>query len=563
MPIEMKTITSTKKGTEGQKVEVRDYWFSSEMEPIGVAYGCFSPFTGKFGHARLLENAKANGIKKFLIVSPNKKQALDNGRNMFTLEQKVEIAFKGAKDLGYKVIDSFIASGAFIVSNMFEVAERFPENRIVVLCGPDRIDEYGKYCIPFDPSNEEFPSEDENVRGKFEILTLSDRGSKEVSGTKVRQAIRDNDKETFLDMTGYSESMWNLVKKFAKQNGVLAEALAATNRVGIKHLYNPGNSQELTAEEFIDLIELIGEDGGKLINGDNFSLTEKSDGTAFRMGLDEEKMFFIEQSYSGPIYDTAFIKDKYEKKFGKVNRLARGWMNLLTMLQNDKKLQTALNKLHEKIGAFKISGEAFINELGLKDDEGHIKFVGSNYDEDKIGKDATIIMFTVNDSEGKFISDSEKIIKTLIKTASTESIKLDNAETNSKIDLNVSTVLRKIKNGLAELETYCEDTYGKNISEILEGKSRTKVDLAMRKDVRSQIENFQGMLNEEIENKLKNYKGKWGPDYEGVVLKFKDGRMIKITSTKFKEFKAAHDDSVQNFIMGESFEQEAYRFLRR
>ena len=39
MPVAMKTITSTKKGSVGEKVEVRDYWYEAGMEPIAVGYG--------------------------------------------------------------------------------------------------------------------------------------------------------------------------------------------------------------------------------------------------------------------------------------------------------------------------------------------------------------------------------------------------------------------------------------------------------------------------------------------------------------------------------------------
>ena len=88
------------------------------------------------------------------------------------------------------------------------------------------MDLYSKYCVPF---GEEYDLEDENDIGKFELLACTDRGEKAVSGTKVREAIRNGDKKAFMDMTGYSTKMWTMVNKFAKQNGVLDEAMTHDN----------------------------------------------------------------------------------------------------------------------------------------------------------------------------------------------------------------------------------------------------------------------------------------------------------------------------------------------
>jgi len=572
MPVAMKTITSTKKGSEGEKVEVRDYWYTSEMEPIAVAYGCFSPFTGKYGHARLLENAKEHGIEKFIILSPNKKQPIDNDRNMFTLEQKVDIAKKGAKDLGYNIIDAYIAEQNFVVSNLLELAEKYPENRIVLCCGPDRIAEYGRYMNEFKPSNNQLPDESNPKPGKFEYLTLSDRGEKEVSGTKVRAMIRRGAKDEFLEATGYSDRIWELCYLYAQENGVLDEcftdfigteldeALAATNRVGIKHLYNPGNPQELGALEFLDMLDLLLEDGGKLVNGKNFSMTEKSDGAAFRMGIDDEGEFFVEQSYSGPIYDKEFIKDKYVQKYGRMNRLATGWYNLIDTLQNDKKTQKVLRGIYDEIGAFKISGEVFINELGLKDDDGYVTFVGSRYDPERLGKKATIVMFAVADAEGQTVENSRGIIKHIIKAGSSADIKYDDAELNVKqnIKIDVGSECRQIKRNIDIFQNENEI----DVVETLNNPSRKKDDLQRKKFVRAFIEEQQGILNAKFETQLEHYEGKWGPDYEGVVIKLKDGSMIKITSKGFKEFKAKHDDTLQKWIMeNKNFVDEFTKYI--
>ena len=215
---QIKNVKSPWKKDKGANIDSPVYTYKNGDKPLGVIYGCFSPFTGKYGHARLLDRGEQEGIEDFIIVSPYKNQPIDNDRNMFTLEQKVKIAEAGCKDLGYNILGAYISKAHFFLDALYEYAEMYPDYRLVLICGPDRADLYGKYCVPF---GEEYELQDENDIGKFEILYCTDRGDKEVSGTKVREAIRNGDKEAFLEMTGYSDKMWNLCVKFAAKNGVL------------------------------------------------------------------------------------------------------------------------------------------------------------------------------------------------------------------------------------------------------------------------------------------------------------------------------------------------------
>ena len=215
---QIKNVKSPWKKDKGANIDSPVYTYKKGDKPLGVIYGCFSPFTGKYGHARLLDRDEQEGIEDFIIVSPYKNQPIDNDRNMFTLEQKVKIAEAGCKDLGYNILGAYTSKAHFFLDALYEYAEMYPDYRLVLICGPDRADLYGKYCVPF---GEEYELQDENDIGKFEILYCTDRGDKEVSGTKVREAIRNGDKEAFLEMTGYSPKMWNLCVKFAAKNGVL------------------------------------------------------------------------------------------------------------------------------------------------------------------------------------------------------------------------------------------------------------------------------------------------------------------------------------------------------
>lgn len=545
MPILLKKIIADKpnKPNYGQEITIRRYTYGPDNKPLGVLYGCFSPFTGKYGHGRLLSEARKSGITDFVIISPNKAEVLDNDRNMFTLQQKAEIARAGCEDIGYTILDASISKSNNFLAALLDVAEEYEDRRIVIICGPDRIPEYSKKCDEFDPLNE---GPEYGEEAPFEYIGVDSRGEMEVSGSKVRACIRNNDEEEFLRMTGYSPRIWNMCRKFALSNKTINEALAATERKGIQHLYNPGNSMELGQLDFIELLDYL-ETQGDLVNGENFSLTEKSDGAAFRMGYDDEGKFFIEQSYSGPIYDADTLVQKYKQKYGKNIRLGKGWADMMTILQNDSKTQHCLSKIYDTYGPFKINAEIFISELGLDDGEGNKTFVGSRYSTSKIGKDGTIIMFFVADAEGKTIPDSQKIIKYLIKNATSKSIKYDDAELNTQQDITISlsSTIRKIKSNIRKIEAKLPDT----IENILTNTSRKRDDLALKKAVKGMIEEQQGILNSVFEKQLENYEGKWGPDYEGVVIKLDNGLMLKITSKRFKEFKASHDDTLQKFIM--------------
>lgn len=224
---QIKNVKSPWKKDKGANIDSPVYTYEKGDRPLGVIYGCFSPFTGKYGHARLLDRGEQEGIEDFIIVSPYKNQPIDNDRNMFTLEQKVKIAEAGCKDLGYNILGAYTSKAHFFLDALYEYAEMFPDYRLVLICGPDRADLYGKYCVPF---GEDYELQDENDIGKFEILYCTDRGDKEVSGTKVREAIRNGDKDAFLEMTGYSDKMWNLCVKFATKNGVLGESTMVNNK---------------------------------------------------------------------------------------------------------------------------------------------------------------------------------------------------------------------------------------------------------------------------------------------------------------------------------------------
>lgn len=544
MPTKKVVIKSKKKANFGEPVEVDAYYWTPSDKLLGVLFGHFAPFTGEYGHVRMMREAQKRGVEDFVVVMPKNSSPLDADRNLFTDEQRVKIVKEGCKELGINLLDCWVENYSFPGAVLGMVQRRYQDHRIILCCGPDRAKEYERFAVPYRASNTPFLDPDDPNFRKQEMIVCNDRGVGKVSGTLVREILKTGTVGEFTKVTGYSPKMWMMMRGFIQKNGVVSlkesffesymgEAMEATKRVGIKHLYNPGNSQELSPLDFMDLLKEIVGDGGMLEDGDNVKITEKSDGCAIRFGLDEDGDFFIEQSYSGPVYSADKFLTVSTEKFGGIRRSARGWSNLFTALKNDKMTQKALKEIFHRRGAFKIVGEVYITELGHVDADGYITFVGSRYDKSKLGSVATIILF-----------DDGEDTQTL-KKASSGKIKYDDAELVDKgIVLDVRPALTEIESNLEELKS----EYG-DLESILKNPSRKKEDLALKRIVKAEIENQQGILNDAISSKMKAYVGKWGPDYEGFVLCFKSGRMVKITSAKFKEFKSRHDDTMKNWLM--------------
>ena len=550
----MKTIISDRAKNKGQELKVKSYYFEKGMKPLAVIYGCFSPFTGANGHGRLLEAAKQKGIKDFLIVIPGKTVSYDDDRNMFNNKQKLEIAMKGATELGYNVVDGFVNSTQTDPYRLLRgIAEHYPDRRIVLVCGPDRAEDYSKYCVPFSKNYVASLDDGENEASKFEYIVLEDRGASETSGTKVRQAIRDNDEKEFIKLTGYSHKMWEWLRKMATENkenaGVkvdLNQQITKGARKGIKHLYNPGNAAELDALGFLDLVKELNKTNGILENEKNISITEKADGTSFCFGLDDEGKFFTMKSNGAPRYSANEIISRClagtEQKQGKaiVTIDAMNTAKMFKKLEVNKKIQSILTQIAKKYGTAKITSEMLLTGSGMINKEtNQIRFVGTNYDIDKLGTFATLVIINVTDAYDNPVPNANSIIEELC-DCTTDELKIENTKLENVKPINISKELKSINKEIKNLDDALKEQQGLSIEEVLSSKDRSKNTQTLKKSVKTEINGLQKILNDALDNALSDVGGKWGEDYEGRVFKLANGQMVKITSDKFKEFKAKH-----------------------
>lgn len=567
MPVGMKTIISDRAKNKGQEINVKSYYFEKGMKPLAVIYGCFSPFTGANGHGRLLEAAKQKGINDFLIVIPGKTVSYDDDRNMFNNKQKLEIAMKGATELGYNVVDGFVNSTQTDPYRLLRgIAEHYPNRRIVMVCGPDRAEDYSKYCVPYSKNYVASLDDGKNEASKFEYIVLKDRGASETSGTKVRQAIRDNDEKEFINLTGYSHNMWEWLRKMATENkenaGVkvdLNQQITKGARKGIKHLYNPGNAAELDALGFLDLVKELNKTKGILENEKNISITEKADGTSFCFGIDNDGNFFTMKSNGAPRYSANEIINRClagtEQKQGKaiVTIDAMNTAKIFKKLETNKKIQAILKSLAKKYETIKITAEMLLTGSGMINKEtNQIRFVGTNYDIDKLGTFGTLVIINVTDVYDNPIPNANSIIEELC-DCTTDELKIENTKLENVKPINISNELKTINKEIKKIDDALKEQQGLSIEEVLSSKDRSKNAQALKKSVKTEINGLQKILNDVLDNVLSDIGGKWGEDYEGRVFKLANGQMVKITSDKFKEFKSKHsldflDNKTQPFI---------------
>ena len=554
MPVGIKTIVSDRAKNKGQEVKVKSYYFEKGMKPLAVIYGCFSPFTGANGHGRLLEAAAKMGIKDFLIVIPSKAVTYDDDRNMFNNKQKLEIAMKGAKELGYNVVDGFVNSTITDPYRLLrDIAEQYPDRRIVLVCGPDRAKDYSKYCVPYNKNYVASLDDGENEPSKFEYIVLPDRGSTETSGAKVRKAIRDNDEEMFRTLTGYSHEMWEWLRKMATSNKEnanvsvdLNKQLAQGARRGIKHLYNPGNGAELDALGFLELVDELNKTGGILENEKNINITEKADGTAFAFGIDDEGQFFTMKSKGAPRHSANEIIQRClagtEQKQGKaiVTVDAMNTAKMFKKLEINTKIQKILIDIANKYGSSKVTSEMMLTGSGMINKKTkQIRFVGTNYDIDKLGTFATLVIIKITDAYDNPVSNANQIIDELC-DCSTPELKIENTKLEKVKPIDISGQLKVINKEIKDIDDALREQQGLSIKEVLESKDRTKTAQELKRSVKNSINKLQKILNDALVEALKEVGGKWGSDYEGRVFQFGNGQMVKITTDKFKEFKAQH-----------------------
>jgi hypothetical protein len=276
----------------------------------------------------------------------------------------------------------------------------------------------------------------------------------------------------------------------------------------------------------IDFLSLIKELDSKykgILDLSDISITEKIDGSSLTIGQNERGESFMNTKMSQRYFNVGDFT-KYAISKGYQTDLSKKFDHILSMIKTDKKLQKVLSK-HNTGNGIVIVGEILYVPLATEIDSGKLQFIFMDYDRKNLGTEWTFIPFNVQDFDGNPIDNKEDIFRDLYKISTSER-KYTDAKLNVDANIDVTLSINKVKKNI--LSKY------NNIGDIL--KSRKKIDKPLKDKIKSEIEAYQEQLAAQILSYVKS--GKFGNDFEGIVLKTKSGINIKATSPHFKKRKS-------------------------
>lgn len=163
---------------------------SLEMKKINITIGRFQPFTN--GHMKCIERAwKELGIPTIVCMINVKDEKVDE-KHPFPTSLILPLyndAFKKEEKIEKFVLVTnadIVKIGEMLYQEGYEIASWS--------CGTDRIDSYTKMATKY--------AEQAHLSDDFQMLEIK-RSDEDISATKVRQALLDDDKKFFDKMTPF------------------------------------------------------------------------------------------------------------------------------------------------------------------------------------------------------------------------------------------------------------------------------------------------------------------------------------------------------------------------
>ena len=287
------------------------------------------------------------------------------------------------------------------------------------------------------------------------------------------------------------------------------EGIKKSRRIGIQHL------NQLKPMDFINLVKMFKDEMQGKINNKNASVTLKVDGFGCRFGLDAKDNFFLESSNSGPQFKPkAFTQYTIGRK-GVADKISIAYDELFDSLRKNKQLIKILEKNNTESG-IKVVAECLYNPIGKKD-KGKIKFVAIEYDLDKLGDIATLVLIKVLDGDGLDVKGY--VLNDIKKLSNKEYLFTDPSTSINNIDLTVEIedVLKFIKK------------YPDLKKQVISSKHADREIKAMIKDT---LAEYQETMSQKILNAVQS--GKFSDQFEGIVIALNNGKTFKAISKDFK-----------------------------
>lgn len=157
------------------------------MKKVNIVIGRFQPFSK--GHYKCIEAAwKKKGIPTVICMIDVPENKVDE-RHPFPTTMLVDL-YKELFKRDPKIADVVMVKNADIV----KIAEELKKKGYKIAswtCGTDRIDSYTRMSDKY--------KDQAGLVDDFEMIEVK-RGDEDISATKVRQALLDDDRTTFLKM---------------------------------------------------------------------------------------------------------------------------------------------------------------------------------------------------------------------------------------------------------------------------------------------------------------------------------------------------------------------------
>lgn len=291
-----------------------------------------------------------------------------------------------------------------------------------------------------------------------------------------------------------------------------ASTVAAKKRVGIDHL------SKMKPLEFIALLKHFRDDLGGLITSEKIRVTEKVDGAGLRFGVDPSGRFFLESSHSGPQFEPGAFSAYTLNKFGASNAISDSYDDVFEQLRSRKNLQDVLKSVD---GGVRVVCEMLYNPSATAV-EGGLRFVTTTYDPSKLGRVATLVVFSAESLNGE---SNDSLLDEVV-DCSDRDIKIARPE----LKFNDVDVTVEIDDFFTTISSFDK------VEEVL--TSRKAVDRPMKLALVEIFEKFQKEISEKIASGIAN--GSFGPELEGAV--FDTGsKSFKIVTDRFKKNKEEYN----------------------
>jgi hypothetical protein len=249
-------------------------------------------------------------------------------------------------------------------------------------------------------------------------------------------------------------------------------------------------------------------------------VTEKTDGAGMEVGHDDEG-FYVRSSRSPKVREAGGFEKGAREKYGDDldPTMSRHYDNMFRLFDGNKNLKNYLKQKREESGKeASVKGEIFYKPFATPAEDGGVKFVGTSYDPNKMGKSGSFIMHSQMD--GNEIHDPEHF-----KTLGNEHLNFDHdVVENGKVSVPAKDLKEK-------LDTINPEILGSRKKEHSEQKAIEQQKVA---DINSEVE-------KRIRAHTDNLEPKWGNETEGHVFHPDDpeAQRVKVTSPTFQKFKAA------------------------